>query len=510
MKTRVTFVLSLAAVAALSAQAPQDREQPVFRAGANYVRVDMYATRDGEAVQDLQQSEVEVLENGVVQKIEDFEHVVVRPAGAQTDRREPDGLRARREAAADPRARVFIIFLDTHHTQLDGSVIMRKPLAAFLDRVLGPDDLVALMTPEMAGSDIALGRKTKVIEDIVSNEWWGRRARIAGRDEKELLYEECVSQLGLSLDDQDRMLSEMFGRRREKLTLDAMEDLMTHLARLRDERKAVLLVTEGWLLYGPNTKLTAFIGKDGPTPPPIFQPPVLPPSERGRFSDSRRRECERDIATLTAMDSEVQFRSITGDANRGNVTFYPVYPRGLAAFDSWVGPEKPPSIQQDMKNLRTRQDTLRTLAVETDGEAIVDTNYIEKGLKRIADDLSSYYLFGYYSTNTRLDGKYRTITVRVKRPGVRVRARRGYRARTAEEVAAAAEATVTGSTVRPDILSAFSTVVASNSRSTFRIRPAAWVPSLSTGGASVWVVGELEFRARREPAWANSPSEITG
>ena len=97
----------------------------------------------------------------------------------------------------------------------------------------------------------------------------------------------------------------------------------------------------------------------------------------------------------------MHFRAITDDANRGNVTFYPVYARGLASFDAPIGPDYPPPIQQDMPNLRTRHDHMRTLAVETDGEAIIDTNYIEKGLKRIADDLSSYYLFGYYSTNTK-------------------------------------------------------------------------------------------------------------
>ena len=83
--------------------------------------------------------------------------MVVRSAGTSASRAEVDGLRGSREAAADPRARVFVIFLDTYHTQLDGSAMMRKPLVAFLDRVLGPDDLVALMTPEMAGSDISLG-----------------------------------------------------------------------------------------------------------------------------------------------------------------------------------------------------------------------------------------------------------------------------------------------------------------------------------------------------------------
>jgi VWFA-related protein len=500
MRTRLTFFVSVAATAVLTAQAPQDRTQPVFRAGANYVRVDMYATRDGVPVQDLQAAELEVLENGVPQKIEDFEHVVVRGAGVQSERREPDGLRESRQAAGDPRARVFVIFLDTYHTQLEGSSIMRKPLAAFLDRVIGPDDLVALMTPEMAGSDIALGYKTKVIENIVSTEWWGRRARIATTDAKELLYEECLApQPG-----GDPLVTEVIGRRREKLTLDAIEDLMTHLGGLRDERKAVLLVTEGWLLYEPNPNLANRVSErmGGPVAPRV-QSPVLPPSERGQFTDSRRRECEQDMHVLGAVDSESRFRDIWGDANRGNVTFYPVYARGLASFDAPIGPDYPPPLAKDMANLKTRHDHLRTLALETDGEAIIDTNYIEKALKRIADDLSSYYLFGYYSTNTKLDGKYRSITVRVKRPGVRVRARRGYRARTAEQVVAAA--TATAPAVRPELLSALNSVVGSNSRSTFRVRPAAWArPEGDAAGATaVWIVGELDFRARREAAWAD-------
>ena len=84
--------------------------------------------------------------------------------------------------------------------------------------------------------------------------------------------------------------------------------------------------------------------------------------------------------------------------------------------------------------LNKRIDTLRTLAENTDGVAVVNTNNLNRGMQRIADDLSSYYLLGYYSTNTKLDGQFRRIDVRVRRPGVEVRARRGYRAATAEEV----------------------------------------------------------------------------
>ena len=78
---------------------------------------------------------------------------------------------------------------------------------------------------------------------------------------------------------------------------------------------------------------------------------------------------------------------------------------------------------------------LRTLAVDTDGIAVIDTNDIDSGLKRIVADMSSYYLVGYYTKNAKLDGRFRKITVRVKRPGVNVRARRGYKAATAEELA---------------------------------------------------------------------------
>jgi VWFA-related protein len=508
MRIRLTLAVSVAIAATLTAQSPQN--QPTFRSGVNYVRVDMYATRDGKPVTDLQITDVDVLEDGVPQKIEAFEHVVVRSAGNQSLRADPPGLRESREAAADPRARVFVIFLDTYHTQLDGSANMRKPLVAFLDRVLGDDDLVALMTPEMAGSDIALGRKTAVIEKIVGDEWWGRRDRVAGKDPKDLLYEECVGGQRLPRQEQDRLLAEMIGRRRELATLNAMEDLLLHLGGLREERKAVVMVTEGWLLYEPNPNLAAQLtATTGPAKPPVFQPPVLPPSERGLFTDTRQRECEADVHALAALNSERMFRDITEDANRGNVTFYPVYARGLSPFDAPIGPDIPPSIRQDMKNLSTRHDSMRTLAVETDGEAIINTNNIEQGLRRIADDLSSYYLLGYYSSNNRLDGRFRSITVRVKQPNVRVRARRGYRARTAEQVAAAATAGAVDR-ARTPVTNALNAVAAVSSRSVFRVRPAAWTRAENgSSGGTVWVTGELDFRTAREPGWtAGGRAEI--
>src|SRR5687768_4633308 len=488
----------VAAVATLTAQQPA---QPTFRAGANYVRVDMYATQDGQAVNDIKLEEIEVLEDGVPQKVEDFEHVLVRPASATQAGREPDGVRASREAAADPRARVFVIFLDTYHTRLEGSASIRQPLVRFLDRVLGPDDLVALMTPEMGASDIALGRKTAVISSILTDEWWGRRARVADEDPKETLYKMCAARMGVSAE-------AMIARRREKLTLDALEDLLTHLSGLRDERKAVVTVTEGWMLFGENPKLAAPNPQVGPARPPIFQPPVPTPADAGTFGGRGAEiECEADRNALAMVNHEEKLRHIGEEANRSNVTFYPVHPRGLVVFDSSI--EENVSLQQDAANLRTRQNSMRALAIDTDGEALINTNNIEGGLKRIADDLSSYYLFGYYSTNSKLDGRFRSITVRVKRPGVRVRARRGYRGRTVEEVAASAGAAPDPS--RDAVTTALNVVAGVNARSSFRVRPAAW--AREDGGSvagKVWIVGELDYRTRKELAWtAGAQAEVS-
>ena len=52
--------------------------------------------------------------------------------------------------AQSSRARLFVLFLDTYHVEVDGSHNIRKPLVDALDELIGPDDLVGVMTPEMS------------------------------------------------------------------------------------------------------------------------------------------------------------------------------------------------------------------------------------------------------------------------------------------------------------------------------------------------------------------------
>ena len=148
--------------------------------------------------------------------------------------------------------------------------------------------------------------------------------------------------------------------------------------------------------------------------------------------------CDAARLRVSLLDNESDFRRLLDRANREMVSFYPIDPRGLAVFDTPIDAKSPTGaarggVVDDFARLRGRLDTLRNLASATDG-FMSESNDFDASMKRVADDLADYYLLGYNSTNGKLDGKFRRITVRVKRPGVQVRARRGYLAATAAEV----------------------------------------------------------------------------
>ena len=490
--------LTLAALVTLLA-ASLLAQQPTFRTGINYVRVDMYASRDGKPVDDLTEDEVEILEDRVLQKIEAFEHVTVRTLNPEDARIEPNTVADSRRMAGDPRARVFVIFLDTFHTQIEGSANMRQPLLNFLTRILGPDDMVAVMTPEMSATGITFGRKTTVLSNMFEqNTFWGRRARLADDDAQEDLYASCYGP-------GSPIAVEMKARRREKLTLDALEDLMIHLAGIREERKAILTVTEGWQLFARSPVLAEGDRNLRVDPGDVLgRPPVPRPSDVGQVQGSAKVQCETDRLALAAIDHPERLSQLTQLANRGNVTFYPVYARGLVAFDSPIGPDPPPTLAQDAANLRARQNSLRFLADDTDGTAIINTNNIDAMLRRVVDDLSSYYLVGYSATNTKLDGRFRSIAVRTKRPGVTIRARKGYRGLTAGEVARGTAASPSPPAAATTVAAALTPVVSFNPRAQLRIRAASWGRPAAAGPSegTVLVVGEIDPQTRKLPAWS--------
>ena len=125
----------------------------------------------------------------------------------------------------------------------------------------------------------------------------------------------------------------------------------------------------------------------------------------------------------------------------------------------------------DRQHLNSTIDTLRTLSLETDGRAIINRNDLTAGMKQIVRDTSAYYLLGYNSTFTATDGKFHEIKVQVKRPGVQVRARKGYWAYSVED---AKRATAPPT---PPLPTAYATALSSLTQPS-RVRPIrTWVGS---------------------------------
>ncbi len=160
----------------------QDPPQPTFRTEANYVRVDVYPTRDGAPVTDLTAADFEIVEDKAPQKIEQFERIFIRSDAGQEGRREPNTVEESRRAVQDPRARVFVLFLDVKHVDLAASRTIRQPLVDALNRLIGPDDYVAAMTSAMSARDITFARRTISIEGLLNREWWGERDRLNPKD----------------------------------------------------------------------------------------------------------------------------------------------------------------------------------------------------------------------------------------------------------------------------------------------------------------------------------------
>ena len=417
--TFVFFVFFVVFVFAFWAQEPLPR----FRSGANLVTVDAYFAKGGAPVTDLKTDEIEILEDGQPQAIENFRIVDPgTPAGARS-RPNPSTAGDVRAAAADPESRIFVVFFDTWHVSTDGSAKAAAPVSALLNRIAGPNDLVGLMTPDLPARSLSLTRRTEGIERVVRETTsWAGRDRVGATDPREREIDGCYPDNDPRRPQFRGVAKEMIERRREQKTLRALDDLIAHLGTLRDERKFVVLMSEGWVLFQQNERLAT-----------ILEPASIPGSSAyNRTFES----CERERSLLAFVDHALEVRLLSQRANRQNVTFYVVDPRGLAAFDDSIGPMRPATPAQDRERMAARQGGLRELAGNTDGAAVLNTNDVKGGVARMMGDLGSYYLMQYYSTNTKLDGRFRSITVHVKRAGVQVRARPGYLAPTETEARA--------------------------------------------------------------------------
>ena len=223
---------------------------------------------------------------------------------------------------------------------------------------------------------------------------------------------------------------------RNQVSLSAIKALIVHMGSLKEGRKSLILVSEGYTNIMPPQMRNADAQQPGLGNPAFGNPTAgLNDINEDRAACRRgHRPRIRICATSTTPRTRTTSRS-TPSIRAGWPTFEFDINEGIGMPDRFDVP-------------RSTMDTLRTLAENTDGRAIVNRNDVAVGMKQIMRDASAYYLIGYNSSQAPSDGKFHEIKVRVKRPGVQVRARKGYwalnrrrdRARAGAAEAAGAEA----------------------------------------------------------------------
>jgi VWFA-related protein len=401
----------------------------VFRGGTHFVRVDAYPTQDGKIVEGLKPEDFEILEDGKPQTIESFDFLKFDTFTPDAERHDPSSQRAGFDMAADPRYRLFVVYVDMAlstsagaYTTSDDLPKVRQPLVDFFNRIVGPQDLYGFLTSRNSVKDLVLGQKTSVTVEQVMDLW---RAKVVDRDDADDALGFCsCGAAEMAPQVCTALINTLKLRHRADATYNNLQDIVRQLGSLRQERKNFVLVTNLLPRWREDPSLLT------------AQPQTPRTARRGRITNDDRNviQCRRqrqlvrpEFSRLAMMDFEPRYRTVDA-ARRENVAFYVITPGGLQA----------PASLGDQRAMTNAYNDLKSLADETGGIAVTDTNDLTAGFRRIADDLAAYYLLGYYTTNTKFDGGVRKITVRTKSNGKTIRARREYRAPTEKEIAAMA------------------------------------------------------------------------
>jgi VWFA-related protein len=392
-------------------QPPSDQSQPppAFRTGINFVRVDVIISdKAGNPVSDLTAADFDVAEDNKPQKIETFKLVKLDGGLSDAVKEPPREIRTdadeETEAARDD-VRLFAIFLDDYHVRKGASLASRNQFARFIETQLGPSDMVGLMYPLETTASVRMTRNHSAVMRGLQ-QFEGRKYDYTPRN----IFEEQYANYP----------TETVEMIRNQVSLSAVKSLIVHMGSLKEGRKTLILVSEGYSMLPPPQMRNANAQLPGFGNPNAFNP-------QAGVNDIN----EERAQWSAGLDMQTELREVYDVANKNNVSIYAVDPRGLPGFEFDIN--EGVGLQTDTKYLASTQDTLRTLAENTDGRAIVNRNDLAVGMKQITKDASAYYLIGYNSSQAPSDGKFHEIKVRVKRPGVQVRARKGYWALTQEQ-----------------------------------------------------------------------------
>ena len=398
--------------AADAAESTEDNQArpPVFRSEINFVRVDAIVTDgDGNPLRDLTIDDFEIFEDDVLQRVETFK-LVEHTGEFDPALPPPSSIRNQfdleREAARED-SRIFVFFLDEYHVRDYNAIRMTQPLVDFVQNELAPTDLVGIMYPLTPLFDVTLTRNHEQIVHALQR-FEGRKYDYEPRNMYEMEYAYYPTTAVEKI--------------RNDVSLSALKALAMKLGGLREGRKSIIVLSEGYSDYVPPQLRDETAVGGGLRSAQRYNPRA----GNNRYEDSARLFQDMGMRANLVYTADI--------ANRNNTSFYMVDPRGLAVYEYDLS-QVTIDYQTDQRMLRDLQETLHVLAEESDGRAIVNRNDLSPGLSQIVADQSFYYLLGYTSIEAPTDGEFHEIKVRVDRPDVKIRARKGYFALTETDIA---------------------------------------------------------------------------
>jgi len=382
-------------------QSAQPPAPQTFRSATQLVEVDVRVFQDGRFVGDLKPAEFELTEDGVPQQIRSVLRISARPSPPEgsTPAASPGAL-----ASPGAPAQVWIFIFDTPHLTAGTLQRSREAVEAFIETRFRQGDIGGVVVDgRMVNNRLTSDRaelkqaaaSVKIPGDLRSRQLelreWPRlqdeaEAFMIDRNDRDAL-QRAVQRACSDDPDQCRMAQpdmqvrakaqQLVGEYRAATlqTLLVVDTLSKGLARVPGS-KTVVFLSEGFVLQ----------------------------------------------------DQETQLRQAVGQAARAGAHFYAIDVRGLnrgsnaGLIDQRLA-DNPMSAPASFDN---QADGPNSLAVDTGGLTIRNENNIGRALDAIQKDAGTYYVIAYSPTNNEFDGKYRAIDVKVSRPGVSVRARRGY------------------------------------------------------------------------------------
>jgi VWFA-related protein len=412
--TRHALVASLLLAATAVAQQPAPSasgQASEFPAQVEQVVVDVVVTDNrGNPIRDLATGDFTVLEDGKPQKIASFDAIQVPPQPSTTP--PPKPAVSTNLSPAERNARTFVVLFDNVHMTKFNAQRAKVAVAEFLRNATREGDRVSLVASS-------------------GDAWWSARME-AGRD------------------DLIAMLKRLEGRYVPDTGNDRMSDWEAMRINVFDDPQIAARVTRRFDSLGVTQK-TQTRG-DAPDSTMNEDPYV-----RSRASDVYFQSVSRNRITLETMERILdalrssrgrkslvlvsdgfiydtnlpEFREVIQASRRANTAIYYVEAGGLEGMPVSASAEFGRALSdQDygagLFDKVFNSEGSQSIAADSGGFSVRNTNDLNTGIQRIARELEAYYMLGYNPTNTTADGKFRKIEVKVARKGVEVRARKGY------------------------------------------------------------------------------------